>query len=375
MNQTMNCVNIDLQHGARVVAAMSGGVDSSVVAALLNEAQYDVIGMTMQLYDQNDMAVKTKACCAGIDIYDAKTVADHLSIPHYVLDFESRFEQSVMDYFADSYLAGETPIPCIRCNQTVKFRDMLTMAKELGAEALATGHYVRRLMGVHGPELHRGLDSQRDQSYFLFTTTLSQLEFLRFPLGGMPKSETRAQARRFDLPVHDKPDSQDICFVPNGDYASVVERLRPGALEAGNIVHSDGRILGQHNGIINYTVGQRRGIGVGDGSGDPLYVVRLDPLHHNVIVGPKSELARRVIKIRDINWLLYNQEDNSDFQDIAIKFRSSQEPIAAHLNIDHDHKIAVITLVESEYGIAHGQACVFYKNSRVLGGGWIFATE
>lgn len=363
----------DLRLGARVVTAMSGGVDSSVVAALLHEAQYNVVGMTMQLYDQNEMVVKKKACCAGIDIYDARTVADHIGIPHYVLDFESRFEQSVMDYFADSYLAGETPIPCIRCNQTVKFRDMFAMAKDLGAEALATGHYVQRVIGDHGPELHQGVDPSRDQSYFLFTTTLAQLDFLRFPLGGIPKSETRAHARRLNLPVHDKPDSQDICFVPNGDYARVVERLRPGALETGDVVHTDGRILGQHQGIINYTVGQRRGLGIYDGSGDPLYVVRLDPQNHQVIVGPKQALGRQHIYVRDINWLGYDAETQDDYQ-VTVKIRSSQQPLPARLKINTD-LTAIVDLEQREYGISNGQACVFYQDTRVLGGGWICGSK
>jgi tRNA-specific 2-thiouridylase len=362
-----------LAKGSRVVVAMSGGVDSSVAAALLHEAGYDIVGMTMQLYDHGEMIAKKKACCAGIDIYDARHVADHVGIPHYVLDYESRFKQAVMEDFADSYLAGETPIPCVRCNQTVKFRDMFGTAKDLGAEALVTGHYIRRKMGKYGPELHRAVDPSRDQSYFLFGTTKEQLAFLRFPLGGMPKTETRAHARRFNLPVHDKPDSQDICFVPNGDYASVVERLRPGALESGDIVHMDGRVLGRHEGIINYTIGQRKGLGISTGNGEPLYVVRLDPKDHLVIVGPKEALARHIINIREVNWLGYPEETATEYQ-VTVKIRSSQEPLPATLHLLKDGHAKVV-LDQPEYGVSNGQACVFYQRSRVLGGGWICGTE
>ena len=294
-----------LPAGARVVVAMSGGVDSSVTAALVKEAGYEAVGITLQLYDHGAAVGRKGACCAGQDIHDARRVADRLGIPHYVLDYESRFRAAVMDDFADSYLKGETPIPCVRCNQRVKFRDLLETARELGAAALATGHYVRRVDGAGGPELHRAADPARDQSYFLFATTRAQLDFLRFPLGGLPKAETRALAQRLDLPVAAKPDSQDICFVPNGSYARVVERLRPGALEPGEIVHVDGRVLGRHEGIIHFTVGQRRGIGIADaqGGGEPLYVVRLDAARKRVVVGPKPALAIAGMSLREVNWL------------------------------------------------------------------------
>jgi tRNA-uridine 2-sulfurtransferase len=292
---------IDLPQNTRIVVAMSGGVDSSVAAALMVEAGYDVIGMTLQLYDQGMALAKKGACCAGQDIYDARQVCDKLKVPHYVLDYESRFSQAVIEDFADSYLKGETPIPCVRCNQQVKFKDLLTTAQDLGAQALVTGHYVQRLMKDSKAELHRAVDHTRDQSYFLFTTTQNQLDFLRFPLGQLPKNETREHAARFGLEIADKPDSQDICFVPNGSYVSVVERLRPGALEEGDIVHLDGRVLGRHKGIINYTIGQRKGLGIG--GGDPLYVIRLDPKTHRVIVGPYEALARKEIWVKDVNWL------------------------------------------------------------------------
>lgn len=357
------------QTGSRVVVAMSGGVDSSVVAALVHEAGYQAIGLTMQLYDQGEMALKKKACCAGIDIYDARSVADQLGMAHYVLDYESRFKQAVMEDFADSYLAGETPIPCIRCNQTVKFQDMFTRAKELGAEALATGHYVRRLPGAFGPELHQAVDANRDQSYFLFTTTCAQLDFLRFPLGHMGKDETRNHARRFDLTVHDKPDSQDICFVPNGNYAQIVERLRPGALEPGEIWHQNGQKLGDHDGIIQFTVGQRKGLKIASPDGLPLYVVEIDPKAHRIVVGPKAALARTKVFVKEVNWLGYPQE-YQEHHDIHIKVRSSQTPIAAIVQLSDDGCAEVI-LKAPEYGISHGQACVFYQGTRVLGGGWI----
>ena len=286
----------------RVVVAMSGGVDSSVTAALLSEAGYDVVGITLQLYDHGAAVERKGACCAGADIYDARQVAARLGIPHYVLDYESRFREQVMDDFADSYLRGETPIPCVRCNQTVKFHDLLETARDLGADCLATGHYVQRVMGADGAELHRAVDDKKDQSYFLFATTAEQLDFLRFPLGGLDKEATRALAARFDLPVADKPDSQDICFVPSGNYAGVIEKLRPGAAEPGDIVHQDGRVLGRHEGIIHYTIGQRRGIGVGGGVTDensPLYVVRLDPEKKQVIVGPRDALGVRDVYVKE----------------------------------------------------------------------------
>ncbi len=357
-------MELGLPKGSRIVVAMSGGVDSSVAAALMHESEYDVIGMTLQLYDQGAMAAKKGACCAGQDIYDARRVCDKLGIPHYILDYESRFSQSVMDDFADSYLRGETPIPCVRCNQEVKFKDLLSTAKGLGAEALITGHYVQRLLSNKGAEMHKAVDLTRDQSYFLFATTQDQLNFLRFPLGGMPKSETREHALRFGLEVADKPDSQDICFVPNGSYASVVEKLRPGALEEGDIVHIDGRILGRHKGIINFTVGQRKGLGIG--GGEVLYVIRLNPERHQVIVGPYEALATSEVQVKDVNWL---GEDSSGTIECEVKVRSTRPAIPATVQLEGSS--ATVKFHTPEYGVAAGQACVFYKGTHVLGGGFI----
>ncbi len=355
----------------RIVAAMSGGVDSSVTAALLAEQGYDVVGITLQLYDHGQAAGRKGACCAGQDIHDARRVADAIGIPHYVLDYESRFRESVIEDFADSYLRGETPIPCVRCNQTVKFRDLLATARDLGAAALATGHYARRVMGPGGPELHRGRDPSRDQSYFLFATTGEQLDFLRFPLGGLGKDETRALARRFDLPVAAKPDSQDICFVPDGDYARIVERLRPEAGEPGDIVHLDGRVLGRHQGIARYTVGQRRGLGIG--GGDPLYVIRLEPETRRVVVGPLASLARSGLIVGEINWLGEGAIEPAG-ERVEVKLRSTAAPAPATLRPLTAGR-AEIALETPQHGIAPGQACVFYRGERVLGGGWILRQD
>jgi tRNA-specific 2-thiouridylase len=353
--------------GALVAVAMSGGVDSSVTAALMVEAGYQVIGITLQLYDHGQMIDKKGACCAGQDIYDARTVADKLGFPHYVLDYESVFRQSVMDDFADSYMNGETPIPCVRCNQKVKFKDLLATAQDLGAQALITGHYVQRLAGTNRSELHRAIDPTRDQSYFLFTTTQEQLDYLRFPLGGLPKTETREHAHRFGLKVADKPDSQDICFVPNGNYASVVERLRPGALDQGEIIHMDGRVLGHHQGIINYTIGQRKGLGIA--ASEPLYVVQINPAEKQVIVGPKESLAKHQVYVRDVNWLAAPGQFDTP-QNLIVKIRSTHQGIPATVK-KLDTTEALVEFVEPEYGVSAGQACVFYDGTRVLGGGWI----
>jgi tRNA-uridine 2-sulfurtransferase len=350
----------------RVVVAMSGGVDSSVVAAMLKAEGYDVVGVTLQLYDHGVAVEKKGACCAGADIHDARQAAAQIGIPHYVLDYENRFKQAVMDAFADSYLAGETPIPCIQCNKTVKFRDLLDMAQDLGADCLATGHYVQRLMGADGPELHAGVDPNRDQSYFLFTTTANQLDYLRFPLGGLEKPAVRALADKFGLAVADKPDSQDICFVPTGRYVEVVQRLRPGAQRPGDIVHVNGEVLGQHEGIIGYTIGQRKGLRVG-GQEEPLYVVKLDPARNRVIVGPKHALLTSEIRLRDMNWLA-GPVDREGVR-AMIKVRSAAKPLAARIFLEGQGGRAVLETPEA--GVAPGQACVAYAEGRVLGGGWI----
>ena len=361
----------------RVVVAMSGGVDSSVTAALLHDQGYEVIGITLQLYDHG-VAVQAKgACCAGIDIHDARTVSARLGIPHYVLDYESRFHDQVMQDFADSYLRGETPIPCVKCNQTVKFTDLLATARELGADCLATGHYVQRLETDHGLALARGADPTKDQSYFLFATTAEQLSYLRFPLGGMSKDETRDLARRHGLAVSEKPDSQDICFVPNGRYGDVVRRLRPGAVDAGDIRHLDGTILGRHNGVIDYTIGQRRGLGIGgrkdaDESEGPLYVVGIDADSNTVLVGPQAALACHEVHLHDVNWINGQPEDGSR---VLARLRNTAPAAPARIYCDRPQLApAIILLDKPQFGIAAGQAAALYDAENVdilLGGGWI----
>ncbi len=368
---------VGLPEGARVVAAMSGGVDSTVVAAVLHAAGYEVVGVTLQLYDHGAAVKRAGACCAGQDIRDARSAAERIGIAHYVLDYESRFRQDVIDDFADSYLRGETPVPCIRCNQTVKFRDLAEVARDLGATALATGHYVRRAEGAAGPELHRAVDASRDQSYFLFATTREQLGFLRFPLGDLPKTLVRETADAMGLAVAHKPDSQDICFVPDGAYATLIDRLRPNAAGAGDIRHLDGRILGRHEGVSRYTVGQRRGLNVA--VGEPLFVVALDAARREVIVGPREALLTESLALKEINWL----GDTSDIRDAAVqgravlaRVRSTRDPAPAHLVVE-DGAVR-LRFDGPEEGVSPGQACVLYDPgapSRVLGGGFITDTQ
>jgi tRNA-uridine 2-sulfurtransferase len=361
----------------RVVVAMSGGVDSSVVAGLLAREGYEVIGITLQLYDHGAAIQKKGACCAGQDIHDARRVAAALDIPHYVLDYETLFSDAVIDEFADAYLAGETPIPCIRCNERVKFKDMLETARDLGADCMATGHYVQHIQGTSGSQMHRGADSVRDQSYFLFSTTREQLDYLRFPLGGLGKDETRALAEEFGLAVASKPDSQDICFVPEGKYADVILKLRPQAAEPGRIVHLDGRILGEHQGILNFTIGQRRGLGIA--TGDPIYVVKIDAASRDVIVGPREALLSKRLFLREVNWLGDGalSDIGSDGLVIGAKVRSTRPPMTATLFATKDGH-ADVFLAEGDEGVSPGQACVFYEDgneARVLGGGWISKVE
>ncbi|HZB69306.1 MAG TPA: tRNA 2-thiouridine(34) synthase MnmA [Sphingomicrobium sp.] len=345
----------------RIVVAMSGGVDSSVVAALAARTGAEVIGVTLQLYDHGDAVRRSGSCCAGQDIYDAKTVADRLGIAHYVLDYESRFRTGVIDRFADEYALGRTPVPCSLCNQGVKFTDLIAFARELGADCLATGHYVRRVVNDGRLELHKGADLTRDQSYFLYGTTRDQLDFLRFPLGDLAKSEVRALAEEAGLTVAAKPDSQDICFVPDGDYAGLVKKLRPETIAPGDIVDLEGRVLGRHAGVVHFTVGQRRGIEIG-GQSEPLYVVRIEPEQRRLVVGPRRALAVEAMRVDEWNWIGEQQTS------VTVKVRSLAPPVAA--SIDGDW----IRFDRPEYGVAPGQAAVVYDGSRLLGGGWIAET-
>jgi len=346
---------------ARILVAMSGGVDSSVVAALAASTGAEVIGVTLQLYDHGEAAKRSGSCCAGQDIYDAKAVADRLGIAHYVLDYESRFRTGVIDRFADQYALGRTPVPCSLCNQGVKFTDLIAFARELGADCLATGHYVRRVVRGTAAELHKGADPHRDQSYFLYGTTRDQLDFLRFPLGPLAKSEVRKLAEEAGLTVAAKPDSQDICFVPDGDYASLVKKLRPETVAPGDVVDLDGRVLGQHRGVVHFTVGQRRGVDIG-GQAEPLYVVRIEPEARRLVVGPRRALAVEAMRVEDWNWIGEQQSE------VSVKVRSLAPPVSAHIDGDW------VRFDSAEYGVAPGQAAVCYDGSRLLGGGWIAET-
>jgi len=359
-----------LAKNTKIVVAMSGGVDSSVVAGLMKEEGYDVTGITLKLYDDSKTPKEGRQCCAGQDILDAKRVSEHLGINHKILFYQKKFKEEVIDSFIDSYVAGETPIPCVQCNQTVKFRDLFKYAKELNADALITGHYVTRLQNNGKASMYRAKDSSRDQSYFLFSTTQEQLDYLRFPLGEIEKEETRNIANKLNLNVANKPDSQDICFVPNGDYSSVIKKFRPESFKAGDILNLSGKKLGEHEGIINYTIGQRKGIKIS--STDPLYVVNIDADNNKIIVGPKESLIIQNIELRDLNILGYEKEFS---ENISIKVRSTGKLLEAKVNIKNK---SAVNIIDGEAGISPGQACVFYSKDEIgdklLGGGWIYKT-
>ena len=370
MNKNLNSLGIDKKPSdTTVVVAMSGGVDSSTVAGIMKNEGYNVIGITLKLYDNNKEVSSSKQCCSGQDIMDAKRVANKLNIDHKILYYQNKFKEGVIDNFVDSYLKGETPIPCIQCNQTVKFKDLFEVSKDLKADAMITGHYVKSITSGNETNMYRAIDENRDQSYFLFNTSKDQLNYLRFPLGSMLKNQTREIAKKLDLNVADKPDSQDICFVPNGDYTSVIKKFKPNSLKKGNIKNLDGKVIGVHDGIINFTIGQRKGIKVSDK--EPLYVLKIDSVKNEIIVGPRNELGKKIISLNDINLLV----DKKEFDDkIFVKVRSTGKLLDAKINIK-DKKKAEVDLAIPEDGISPGQACVFYKKDnfgfKVLGGGWI----
>ena len=371
MNLEYNSIGIQKKPSdTTVVVAMSGGVDSSTVAGIMKQEGYNVIGITLKLYDDSKEIAKSKQCCAGQDIMDAKRVANKLDIKHNILYFQNKFKQGVIDNFVESYLKGETPIPCVQCNQTVKFTDMLEVSKDLKADALVTGHYVKSITNKKFTNMYRAIDENRDQSYFLFNTTRDQLNYLRFPLGGMLKENTRNIAKNLNLNVADKPDSQDICFVPNGDYASVIQKFKPSSFQKGNIKNLDGKVVGVHNGIINFTIGQRKGIKVSDKNA--LYVIKINHEMNEIIVGPKNKLEKKKIKLKNLN-LLGNKDDFT--QNIYVKVRSTGKLLEAKVNLNNINNEAEVSLTNPEYGISPGQACVFYNKDefgfKVLGGGWI----
>ena len=370
MNKELNSIGIDKKpEDTTVVVAMSGGVDSSTVAGIMKKEGYKVIGITLKLYDNGKEFAASKQCCSGQDIMDAKRVAHKLNIEHKILYYQDKFKQGVIDNFVDSYLNGETPIPCVQCNQTVKFKDLFEVSKELNADALVTGHYVKSITSNNTTNMYRAIDENRDQSYFLFNTTREQLDYLRFPLGGMLKNKTREIAKDLDLNVADKPDSQDICFVPNGDYASVIRKFRPDSFQKGNIKNLDGNVIGVHDGIINFTIGQRKGIKVSDK--EPLYVLKINSENNEIIVGPKEKLGKKTITLKDLNLLTDKKELEKN---IFVKVRSTGSLLEAKIDL-MDNNTAHVSLINPEDGISPGQACVFYNKDqyghKVLGGGWI----